>query len=124
MSQSTARNCTPLVTHSTLSWTPRSAASARPSSIWNPGGSAVLLANGSALAWAHCDSTPRSRMTLRGRPSAGEDLGGFRRAILGRSDRRAEAQSDGEGEDADHGDMLPRGGRACALPAGMRITPG
>jgi len=41
----------PVVTHSTCRVTPSAAASARRARSGNPGGSCVLLANGSALAW-------------------------------------------------------------------------
>src|SRR5262249_53416187 len=51
--------------------TPSSRASARPSSIWKPGGSA-RLANGSALAWAHSVMTPRVSIASRVRAPAGD----------------------------------------------------
>src|SRR3984893_16777179 len=56
---------------SSLSETPSSCASACPSSTWKPGGSPVLLANGSELGWAHSPIVPTERMVSSERASAG-----------------------------------------------------
>ena len=58
-------------THSGVSDTPSCCASAWPSSIWKPGGFAVLLANGSEFGCAQRLIEPRSRIAASVRADAG-----------------------------------------------------
>src|SRR4029077_12006509 len=55
---------------SSFSATPSSRATACPSSTWKPGGSAVLLAKGSELGWAHSPIAPSERIASSDRASA------------------------------------------------------
>src|SRR5919197_2983358 len=57
--------------HSVVSDTPSALAISRPSSIWKPGESAPLLANGSASGLAHMEIVPSALTSARVRAALG-----------------------------------------------------
>src|SRR5271163_2072663 len=71
MSQSALRIWNIVMIQSIFKPTPSCCARARPNSTWNPGGSAVLLAKGRELGWAHRPIEPMERIVSSDRAPTG-----------------------------------------------------